>query len=306
LVTHPSWGTIALALQSLLYVREIDVPKLSEKYGWEFRTKHQLAVELVLWFESTIRSQGLGCEVWAVADGAYAARPFLDPLVEKGIVVVSRLRKDAALYDEPPPRQPKQKGRPRIYGDKLSLAKRAGHPGGWQPITYQSRGGEVTRQHKTFQAKSSLVDGMIRVVIVQFEDGGWVAYFCTNPTAEAVDILEVAASRWAIEEHFHDVKEVWGAGEQQVRNVWSNIGCWNLNQWMYTLVELCSWDEEKSKLSDRSDRPWDNVNRRPSHADRRRRIAREMLRESFPTVPLPPSEAEKFRAYAEALCALCT
>jgi len=31
-------------------------------------------------------------------------------------------------------------------------------------------------------------------------------------------------------------------------------------------VELCSWDVAKPKLTDRSDRPWDNPNRRPSHA----------------------------------------
>ena len=305
LVAHPFWGTIALALRSLLYVREVDVPKLAAKHGWEFRTKHQLAVELVLWFESVLRSLGMTCHVWTVVDGAYAARPFLDPLLERGIVVVSRLRKDAALFDLPPARQPGQRGRPRVYGDKLSLAKRAGHAGGWQSITYKSRGGEVTRQYKTFLAKSRMVDGVIRVVMVRFEDGGWIAYFCTNSAAEAGDVLEVAASRWAIEEHFHDVKEVWGAGEQQVRNVWSNIGCWNLNQWMYTLVELCSWDENKSELSNRSDRPWDNADRRPSHADRRRRIVREMLRKSFPTTQLPPLETEKFRAYAEALYALC-
>ncbi len=74
----------------------------------------------------------------------------------------------------------------------------------------------------------------------------------------------------AIEEHFHDIKQVWGAGQQQVRNVWSNIGCWHLNQWMYALVELTSWDSEKSQLTDRSVRPWDNPDRCPSHADRRR------------------------------------
>ena len=131
LVDHPLYGTIGLALQSLLYVREVDVPKLAEKYGWTFRTKHALAVELVLWFESTIRSLGMTCQVWAVVDGAYAARPFLDPLVAKAVVVVSRLRKDAALYDLPPERRTGRPGRPRVYGDKLSLAKRAGHAGGW-------------------------------------------------------------------------------------------------------------------------------------------------------------------------------
>jgi hypothetical protein len=35
------------------------------------------------------------------------------------------------------------------------------------------------------------------------------------------------ADRWGIEEHFHDVKEIRGAGEQQVHSVCSSIGCWN-------------------------------------------------------------------------------
>jgi hypothetical protein len=35
-----------------------------------------------------------------------------------------------------------------------------------------------------------------------------------------------------------DLKEVWGARQQQVRNVWSNTGCWHLNQSVLTLVEL--------------------------------------------------------------------
>ena len=136
----------------------------------------------------------------------------------------------------------------------------------------------MTRQYKTFLATSRLISGQIRVVILRDEDGSWAPYFCTDTSAEVRDILEAVAARWTIEEHFHDVKEVWGAGQQQVRNVWSNIGCWNLNQWVYTLVELCCWDQDKSELTDRSDRRWDNPERCPSHADRRRTIAREMLR----------------------------
>jgi hypothetical protein len=278
LAKHPAWGVIALPLRSLLYVRQIDVPKLADKYEWEFRTKHQLGVELLTWFMSTLRALGVKSRVWLAVDGAYAARPFLLPVLELGIVVVSRLRKDACLFDLPAAGSHGN----RIYGqNKLSLAKRAGHREGWSTITYHCRGVEVTRQHKTFLATSRLISGPIRVVIVRFEDGGWAPYFCTDTSADARDILETAAARWAIEEHFHDVKEVWGAGQQQVRNVWSNIGCWHLNQWVYTLVELCCWDMDKSTLSDRQDRPWDNAERRPSHADRRRCISREMLGKQF-------------------------
>jgi len=279
LATHPVWGVIALPLRSLLYVRKVDVPKLEEKYGdWEFRTKHELGVELLRWLVQSLCALGVKTKVWLVVDGAYAARPFLQPVLELGIVVVSRLRKDACLYDLPPAGSHGN----RIYGhNRISLKKRAGHHQGWSTISYQRRGVEVTRQYKTFLATSRLVSGEIRVVIVRFEDGGWAPYFCTDTSAEVRDILETAAARWAIEEHFHDVKEVWGAGQQQVRNVWSSIGCWNLNGWVYTLVELCCWDADKSQLSDRSDRPWDNADRRPSHADRRRSIAREMLGNKF-------------------------
>ena len=168
--------------------------------------------------------------VWVVADGAYAARPFLLPFVEKGVVVVSRLRKDARLFDLPPAKRKRgQRGAPRIYGkNTISLKKRAAHPQGWESLTYRCRGSNVTRDYKTFLATSRLTGGVIRVVIVRFEDG-WAPHFCTDPTASVQDILEAVADRWAIEEHFHDVKEVWGAGQQQVRNVWSSLGCWQLN-----------------------------------------------------------------------------
>lgn len=305
LVPHRLWGVIALPLRSLLYVRQVDVPKLDRRRGWEFRTKHQLAVELMLWFVSHLRAVKTNCAVWVVADGAYAARPFIDPVRTKDVVVVSRLRKDARLFDLPAARQSGERGRPRIYGThRISLTKRAANRRGWESITYTSRGQDVTRSYKTFVATSRLVGGQIRVVLVKFEDRGWAAYFCTDPTAEPRAILEAVASRWALEEHFHDVKEVWGAGKQQVRNVWSNVGCWHLNQWMYTLVELTAWDQSKEVLSDRSDRPWDNAERRPSHADRRRAISREMLENEFLTHLPDTPETQKFRALISHLISL--
>ena len=301
LATHPAWGVIALPLRSMLYVREVDVPKLAEKYDWEFRTKHQLGVKLLAWFMKSIRTLGVDAKVWLVVDGAYAVRPFLLPVLELGIVVVSRLRKDACLFDLPPEGSHGN----RIYGkNKVSLAKRAGHRKGWSTITYHCRGVEVTRQYKTFLATSRLISGAIRVVIVRFEDGGWAPYFCTDTSAEVSDILETVAARWAIEEHFHDVKEVWGAGQQQVRNVWSNIACWHLNQWVYTLVELYCWDVHKLELSDRSDRPWDNEDRRPSHADRRRSISREMLGKKFLAALPRGRNHRKLRTLFEDLIAL--
>ena len=305
LAQHSMWGVIALPLRSLLYVRAVDIPELTEKYDWKFRTKLELAVELVSWFVRVVRQLGMTCQIWFVADGAYASREVIRPLLKQGVTVFSRLRRDANLHDLPVVPKSKQRGRPRIYGhNRISLRKRASHRDGWESITYNSRGKEVTRKVKSFLATSRVVGGVIRVVIIRFDDGGWAAYFCTDSSIETKAVLETVADRWAIEEHFHDVKEVWGAGQQQVRNVWSNIGCWHLNQWMYALVELTSWDSEKSQLTDRSSRRWDNPDRRPSHADRRRSIAKQMLEKQFlKCLPNSP-DSHKFRQLVADLISL--
>jgi hypothetical protein len=283
LMTHPLWGVLALPVLSMLYVRKCDVPLLDAKYGWKFRTKHELALELIQRVMGYLRAAGSRAGFVVVMDGAYAIGPLLRPLLADGATVISRLRRNSQLFDLPVhPRG--GRGRPRIYGqNRISLAKRAGRHDGWQSITFLCRGANVTRRYKTFLATTRLTGGAIRVVLLEHESGAWAAYFSTNPQMDVQTLLETGAARWAIEEHFRDVKEVWGAGQQQVRNVWSSIGCWHLNTWLYTMVELASWDLPAEELVDRSDRSWDNPHRRPSHADRRRRIIREMLRKQFLT-----------------------
>ena len=65
------------------------------------------------------------------------------------------------------------------------------------------------------------------------------------------------ADRSALEQVFHDVKEVHGAGQQQLRHVWANVGAWDLIGRWHELVELWAWNRPQSRLCDRSDSPWD-------------------------------------------------
>ncbi len=304
LMNHPCFGVIALPLLSRLYVRKIDVARLKERYDWKFHTKHQLALDLLRQVMQRLRALGSKAGFLVVFDGAYAARDLIRPLLAEGVVVVTRFRRDAKLFDLPVA-QPGRRGRPRKYGkNRISLAKRAGQRRGWQPIRYACRGVMVEGRCKTFLATSHIVGGAVRVVLLKHTSGNWAAYISTDQTMSAEAILEAVSDRWAIEEHFHDVKEVWGAGEQQVRNVWSNIGCWNLCTWLFTMVELECWDRSSEQLVDRSDRPWDNPTRRPSHADRRRQIAREMLRNEFLNDRHTAPDNEKMRDQFERLLAL--
>jgi hypothetical protein len=305
LLTHPLWGVLALPVLSMLYVRQEDVAKLRARYGkWKFQTKHVLALDLVREVIGLVRGLGSQAGWILVMDGAYAAGKLLRELLKLNVQVISRLRRDAQLFDLPTRR--KGRGRPRIYGNRISLAKRAGQSRGWQTITFLCRGVEITRRCKTFLATTRLTGGVVRVVLLQHAPGNWAAYFSTDPAMDAKSVLETGAQRWAIEETFHDVKEEWGAGQQQVRNVWSSIGCWHLNTWLYSLVELACWERPVQELVDRSDRSWDNPNRRPSHADRRRRIRREMLEKQFLTHLPPDLKKTKFLDRLRQLLALAT
>ena len=55
-----------------------------------------LGVELLRWAVTWLGQWGK--PLWLVADGAYAKAGFLRPLKGLGVTVVSRLRKDAALW----------------------------------------------------------------------------------------------------------------------------------------------------------------------------------------------------------------
>lgn len=223
-VRHGLWGTIGLPLLALLYVRQKNLLSIAPWYKVKFQTKLEQAVELVLWAAQAL--YGLNKTLWIVADGAYAKRPFLRGALKLGAVVVSRLRYDAALWSVPEviPSGRRQRGKPRTYGkDKISLSKRAGHRGGWLFGEFTLYGEKVKKKYKTFLATYKPVGGVIRVVLVQ-EAHGWYAYFCTKANASVQEILEAVADRAAIEQNFHDIKEVHGAGKQQLRNYWANIG----------------------------------------------------------------------------------
>lgn len=277
-VRHPRFGPLALPLWAMLDVRRKTMARIPKWRGWTFATKLVLAARLVEWMAPIVKQAGK--TLWIVVDGGYVKAPFLKRALRAGVTVVGRLRKDAALRDLPPKLrrgQRRGRGRPRKYGkNKMSLAKRAAHRQRWETAECTVYGQTVTKLYKTFLATYGPVGGLIRVVIVE-EDHDWYPFFSTDPNATAVEIIEAFADRATIEQDFHDVKEVWGAGQQQVRNIWTNLAVYHLNLWMHTLVELWSWNRPHEELCDRRLSPWDDADRRPSHADRRKALRQHIM-----------------------------
>jgi len=300
LVEHRSWGVIALPLLSRLYVRRADLPAIDPKHRPEFRTKLSMAVELLRWARPWLGL--LRRPIWVVADGAYAKKELLRPAKALGITVVSRLRKDAALRNVPGPRPSGRRGRPRIYGERaIDLAKRAGQRRGWSRGSFEMYDGAEVKRYKTFLATWRPAGCVIRVVLVD-EPHGWRAYFCTDPEATVADVLATIADRFSLEIAFRDIKEVVGAGKQQVRFIHASVGSFYVCLWTYTMTEAWAWRRSDSELVDRSDSPWDEPTRRPSRADKRRAWRREILAgEILSLLRAGPTDAEIQAAAARVL-----
>jgi hypothetical protein len=279
-VRHANWGTIGLPLLAFLYVRRANLASIPRRYKVKFQTKLEQAAELVEWVASWLRI--LEKKTWIVVDGAYIKKPFLKRAKMADATVVGRLRKDAALWSVPVPRSQRRRGAPRKYGkDRISLAKRAGHRQGWTRETFKLYGEEKLVCYKSFLATYKPAGGLLRVVIVREADGSWRAYCCTDVNATVAEILAAVADRSAIEQNFHDLKEVHGTGQQQLRNYWANIAAYHLTLWLHTLIEVWAWHKPKADLVDRSASPWDDASRRPSHADRRNSMRRRCLETEF-------------------------
>jgi hypothetical protein len=302
LVTHKVWGTIALPLLARLYVRKKDLPAIDPKHRPAFRTKLELAVEMLRWAKPWLGL--LKKPIWVVADGAYAKKDFLKPAADLGMTVVSRLRKDAALRTLPGPRPAGKRGRPRTYGpDVIDLAKRAGQRRGWSTETITLYGVATVKKYKTFLATWRPAGGVIRVVLVD-EPNGWRAYFCTDVSASVADILIAVANRFSLETTFRECKQIVGAGQQQVRFLGANVGAFHVCLWTFTMTEAWAWARQAEELVDRSASPWDKASRRPSHADKRRAWRRELLGQEIRAVLRPGVTEEEIQATAERLLSL--
>ena len=300
LAAHPTWGIVALPLLARLYIREKTLAAMAPTNRPAFRTKLELAVELMRWARCWLGM--LGKPVWVVTDGAYAMAPFLKPMRALAVTVVGRLRKDAALWTVPGPKPKHRRGPQPTYGERrIVLAKRGGQKRGWTTGTFTLYGKATVKRYKTFVATWRPAGGAIRVVLVD-EPNGWVAFFCTDTAASVADVLTAVADRFSLEVTFRDLKDVVGAGQQQVRRVRASVGAFHICLWTFTMTEAWAWRrDEKGLVGHRIASPWDDAARRPSHADKRRAWRRELLGAEIQAVLRPGLTEPEIAAAAERL-----
>jgi hypothetical protein len=161
----------------------------------------------------------------AVADSTYAALELLAACARlpKPVVVVTRLRLDAALYDPAPPRPPGTVGRPRKKGARQpTLAARLQDPRTtWQARTVHWYGGT---ERAIAVATATAVwyhrgrpPVALRWVLVRDPAGEFEpqALLCTDAAISAPQIVEWFVLRWQLEVTFHEARAHLGVETQR-------------------------------------------------------------------------------------------
>ena len=279
LVRHKRWGTIGLPVLAKMYIRAKNIIDVPAHYKLGFKNKLQQAAELVNWAQDCCKR--LGKELWIITDGGFTKAAFLKPVITLGVTVITRLRKDAALCELLKPVKKRRRGRPRKYGRRINLCRKASGNSGWSSINVTLYGQSQTTLVKLFRAAYRPAGCCVLVLLVREDGDAWRAFMCTNLSVTAKEILEAVSDRSAIEQNFHDLKEIEGVGQQQVRNFWANVGVFHLNMWVHTMVELWAWNKPAAVISDRRNSPWDGGERRPSHADRCAGLRRQVVAKTF-------------------------
>jgi len=150
------------------------------------------------------------------ADGQYATRDFVRGLPE-GVNLVSRIRRDAAIYALPPTRRPPGKrGRPPHKGKRLPTPKQiaARRKKGWTTVITLRQGREVTHEVLGITCLWYHVCGRkpIRLVIVRDPAGREKDdfFFSTDAGVSDAEIVQRYCDRWGVEEAIQEAKQQMG------------------------------------------------------------------------------------------------
>jgi hypothetical protein len=150
------------------------------------------------------------------ADGQYATRDMVSGLPQ-GVSLVSRIRRDAAIYALPPSRRAKGKrGRKPTKGQRLPTPRQIAtrRKKGWRTITVQRQGRTVQRQILGLTCLWYHVCRAvpIRLVIVRDPAGKQAddLFFCTQATVPDEQIVQRYYDRWGVEECILQAKQQMG------------------------------------------------------------------------------------------------
>lgn len=146
-----------------------------------------------------------------VADAYYASRKVIDPLLQEGHQLLTRVRSNAVAY-RPAKNKPGRRGRPKLYGEKLSLRSVFKRQKRFTVAPSPVYG--ETRDSLSYWCEDLLwrpVGRMVRFVWVIHPKRGKLILMCTDCSIEPLKIIETYGYRFKIEVGFRQAIHVVGS-----------------------------------------------------------------------------------------------
>jgi hypothetical protein len=174
--------------------------------------RHKTSVDWVRQMMKQVRRWLPGRRLVLVVDGGFAAVSLALACVKQQVVMVSRLRWDAALYHPPALQPPGKRGPKPLKGKRQrslqGWAERSDTP--WETVEVIWYGGQrktvwvFSRTALWYTPRRPPV--AIRYVLVADPDGKLrlEAFFCTDLEATPVEILPWVVMRWSVEVTFEE------------------------------------------------------------------------------------------------------
>lgn len=213
-----TWGKMCVALPLLLRLH---------KYVGN-HTKITTALTLVRTILFLLKKTGQE-KIRCLVDAWYMKRPFILPLLKRGIHVIGQVRKDTALFKEPTATSKLKRGRPKKYGKRLTARHLAKLP------IHQAKlnvyGGCKTVQYRTTTCVARFLKGCVVIAVwCKFpEQKDWTLILCTDLSLTPERIIKLFARRWKIEPLFNEIKHRYGVAE-----AWEQTSA-NLHRWVSML-----------------------------------------------------------------------
>jgi hypothetical protein len=275
----------------------------SERYAQRHGCRHK---PVTLWARQLIRLVHRwlpDTSLVVVGDRGYAALDLLDA-VRPVATMITRLRLDARLVAPPPPRAPRQNGRPRIVGNRLPTLDqvRVNPQTTWMSVTLARWYGDRARRleyvsQTALWYHTGFVPVPIRWVLIRDPLGKFAtqALLCTDQEVDPVQILLWFARRWQMEVTFHEVRAHLGVETQRQWSERSIARTTPALMGLFSLVTLLAHEQYRHQTS----RPapihvaaW-YTKSTPTFSDALALVRRHLWTQStFPTSP-PGPDSEK-------------
>lgn len=205
-------------------------------------------------------TKGENQKLRVVADAYFSNNPFIQPLLDQGVNIVTRLRTDGAANLDPEPSQQKARGRKRKYGKRIKVHNL------WDLVEHQMITVQVYGKLQNFEVavadlRMLKLSKKVRTVVFRSTNNNkLMSLISTDTTLTAAQIIEIYSSRFSIELAIRDVKQHLGFEDYQhhsllpVLRFLHTVGvAYNIGKIVLLKYSKCNW---LNISTDKDHTPW--------------------------------------------------